>query len=54
MLEDIIFKLVPGLQESEPVFLIVCVFLEFKQVELTPTLSITSTACLPPAVHMYG
>lgn len=40
MLEDIIFKLVPGLQESEPVFLIVCVFLEFKQVELTHCLSL--------------
>lgn len=25
MLEDIIFKLVPGLQESEPVFFIACV-----------------------------
>lgn len=32
MLEDIIFKLVPGLQESEPVFLIACVcFYTFSQ-----------------------
>lgn len=58
MLEDIIFKLVPGLQESEPIFSsdCMCVFLYFQPVEQTLSLSLqlpdSFFQTLPPAVHM--
>lgn len=56
MLEDIIFKLVPGLQESEPLFLIACVcFYTFTEPVVLTTLSslVSFFSTLPPAVHMY-